>query len=321
MRALVYTRYGGPEVLRLENRPKPVPGNGEVLVRIRASSINSWDWDLLRGKPFLSRLGGLFSPPHPILGADIAGTVEAAGPKTKKFRPGDAVFGDISGCGWGGFAEHVSVPEKILAFKSPKQSFEEAASLPQAGVLALQGLRMNGPIQAGQKILINGAGGGVGTFAIQIAKSCGAVVTAVDSAEKGELLKSLGAHKVLDYAREDFAQDGKRYNLILDMVAARPIAAYQRSLYPNGRLVVIGGSTGLILKILFLGPWYSGVDRKKFALLFHRPNAADLDALKELCESGAIKPVIERSYSLEEAPEAIRRLGEGKALGKCVVSI
>lgn len=291
-----------------------------MLVRVRASSINSWDWDLLRGQPFITRLGGPFGPPHPILGADIAGVVAAVGKNTKTFGVDDEVFGDISGAGWGGFAEYVSVPEKVLAFKSPKQSFEEAASLPQAGVLALQGLRMNGRELKDQKVLINGAGGGVGTFAVQIAKSSGAHVTAVDSAEKGRLLKSLGADEVLDFTREDFTRNGKHYDLILDMVASRSLAAYKNSLNPNGQLVVIGGATALLFKILFFGPMVSG-DGKKLGLLFHRPNPADLDILKSLCESGKIRPAIERAYSLEEAPEALGHLGAGKALGKLVVSI
>ncbi|NYT12868.1 MAG: NAD(P)-dependent alcohol dehydrogenase, partial [Methanomassiliicoccales archaeon] len=291
MRAIVYTEYGQPEVLQLKEVEKPVPKDNEVLVRVHAASVNSWDWDLLRGKPFLNRAGGLLRPRYEILGADIAGKVEAVGKNVKELQPGDEVFGDLSQSGWGGFAEFARAQESALAMKSSRMTFEQAAAVPQAGVLALQGLRHKGGIQPGNKVLINGAGGGVGTFAVQIAKSLGAEVTGVDSAEKSDMIRSIGADQVIDYAREQYTRNGETYDLILDVVASRPMREYRRSLRPSGRFVLVGGATGTALKVVFLGPLFSLFGSRKLGGLIHKPNRTDLNALSELFESGKAIPV------------------------------
>lgn len=249
MRAVVCSAYGMPEQLRLTEVARPVPKAGEVLIRVKAASLNSWDWDLLRGQPFLVRLGGLLRPPYPILGADVAGVVEAAGEGVTRFAVGDAVFGDLSGANWGGFAEYVAAPEAALAAIPAGVSFEAAAATPQAGLLAWQGLRWKGEVQPGDKVLINGGGGGAGTFAIQLAKRAGAEVTGVDRAEKAELMRSVGADRVIDYAVTDYTAEGERYDLILDMVAARPLAHYRRALSPRSRFVMVGGKTSTILTV------------------------------------------------------------------------
>ncbi|RDU37868.1 NAD(P)-dependent alcohol dehydrogenase [Neobacillus piezotolerans] len=321
MKAMVYDKYGTTGILNLAEVEIPVPKHNEVLVKVHAVSVNSWDWDLLRGKPFLARLGGLFKPQYKILGADIAGIVEAVGSDVNSLQIGDEVFGDISWCGWGGFAEYVCVREEALSVKPAGMTFEEAAAIPQAGVLALQGLRDKGGIQAGQKILINGAGGGVGTFALQIAKLYEAEVTCVDSTKKLAVLKSLGADHVIDYTQEDFTKNGQLYDLILDVVGTRSIFTYKRALNPNGKYVMVGGTLYLILQLLFLGPGISRYERKKLGILVHRPNKKDQAFLKELFLAGKIAPVIDRRYSLSQAEEAIRYLGEGHAQGKVIVSV
>jgi NADPH:quinone reductase-like Zn-dependent oxidoreductase len=318
MKAIVYERYGPPEVLRLEEAEKPVPGDEQVLVEVRAASVNSWDWDLLRGVPSLLRLG---KPQYRTLGADIAGRVEEVGRSVTLFRPGDEVFGDLSGCGWGGFAEYACAAEHALAPKPAGLTFEQAAAVPQAGVLALQGLRDRGRLQSGRKALINGAGGGVGTFAVQLAKSFGAEVTAVDSAGKLDLLRSIGADHVIDYAEEDFTRNGRRYDLILDMVASRSAFDYALALNPGGTCVLVGGPMTRLLLDVLLGPWMSLAAKKKIALLIHKPNRQDLLFLTELLEAGKIVPVIDKRYPLREVPEALRHLGEGRARGKVVIAV
>lgn len=321
MRAVVYREYGSPDVLNLEEVEKPSPRDGEVLVQVHAASINSWDWDLLTGT-FLTRLlGAPLRPKYRILGADIAGRIEAVGGNVTSFRPGDEVFGDISGSGWGGFAQYVCARESVLAPKSPNLSFEEAASIPQAGVLALQGLRYRGPIRPGQKVLINGAGGGVGTFAVQIAVSSGAEVTGVDKAEKLDMLRSLGADQLIDYTQEDFTKSGQRYDLILDVAAYHSIFDYRRALSPSGTYVTVGGSTPRILQIALLGPLLSRTGDKTLGILMHRPNRDDLIALNDLIESGKVIPVIDRRYPLAEVPEALRYFGEGQVQGKVVIVV
>ncbi|MCR6642700.1 MAG: NAD(P)-dependent alcohol dehydrogenase [Sporocytophaga sp.] len=320
MKAITYSKYGNPEVLQLKDVEKPIPGDNEVLVKIYAASVNSWDWDLLRGKPYLYRLlFGVFKPKHKIIGCDIAGRVEMVGRNVKHFKAGDAVMGDISER-WGGFAEYVCVPKTLLTFKPSDLSFEQAAAIPQAGVLALQSLHDSVTVKAGDKVLINGAGGGVGTFALQIAKSLGAEVTCVDSFQKLEMLCNLGADHVIDYKYEDYTEKGFRYNLIIDVVANRSVYAYKKSLLPNGRLVVIGGTIPCILQVGLLGSLLSRNENKKLGILVHEANKG-LDLLLGLIEKGLVKPVIDSKYTLKEVPIALQRLGDGKAIGKIVIKV
>jgi NADPH:quinone reductase-like Zn-dependent oxidoreductase len=321
MKAIVYERYGPPDVLQLKEVEKPTPKDNEVLIKVHAASVNSWDWELLRGKPFVNRLlFGLLKPKIKILGVDIAGRVEAVGRNVKQFQPGDEVFGDISGCGWGGFAEYVCARENALVLKPASMTFEEAAAVPQAAVMALQGLRDKGQIQPGQKVLINGAGGGVGTFAVQIAKSFGAEVTGVDSTRKLDMVRSIGADQVIDYTKEDFTKSGQRYDLILDVAAYHSIFDYKRALSPKGIYIMIGGSSARIFQVMFLGPWISMIGSKKLGILAHKPNKG-LDFMKELFEAGKVVPVIDRRYPLSEVPEAIRYLEKGHAQGKVVITL
>ena len=320
MKAVIYREYGPPEVMGLEEIPKPIPKENEVLVKVKAVSVNSWDWDLLMGEPILIRMWGLFKPRYHILGSDIAGVVEAVGSKVMNLKPGDQVFGDLSSCGWGGFAEYVCAPENALALKPANMTFEQAASIPQAGVLAYQGLIDYGKIEAGKEVLINGAGGGVGTFAIQIAKSIGAQITGVDSHEKLGMLKELGADHVIDYKNEDFTKTGKHYDLILDNVANRSLSDYKRALSHNGMFVMAGGSMSTIMQAMLFSKLLTAFSSKKLEILAHKPNK-DLNALIELYNSGAYQPVLEKTFSLSETPEAMQLLGDGKALGKVVISI
>ena len=321
MKAIVYERYGSPDVLELKEVEKPVPKDNEILIKVYAASVNDWDWGLLRGKPFVNRLlFGLLKPKIKILGVDIAGQVEAVGRNVKKFQPGDEVFGDISGCGWGGFAEYVCALENALSLKPASITFEEAAAVPQAAVLALQGLRDKRQIQPGQRILINGAGGGAGTFAVQIAKSFGAEVTGVDSTSKLDMMRSIGADQVIDYTREDFTKNDQRYDLILDFAAYHSIFDYKRALSPKGIYVMVGGSSARIFQVMFLGPWISMTGSKKMGILAHKPNK-DLAFMKELFEAGKVVPIIDRRYPLNETAEALRYFGEGHARGKVVITV
>ncbi|MCM3203202.1 NAD(P)-dependent alcohol dehydrogenase [Paenibacillus illinoisensis] len=321
MNAVVYDTYGMPEVLRVEKVDIPTPKDNEVLIEVHATSVNSWDWDLLRGKPFINRIGAFRHPRYPILGADIAGKVILAGPAVQRFKPGDEVFGDVSGCGWGGFAEYVCANEEALTPKPAGITYVQAASIPQAAVLALQGLRNQGNLQEGEHVLINGAGGGVGTFAIQYAKLQGAEVTAVDRGDKLDLLLELGADHAVDYTEEDFTASGARYDLILDVVGNRSAFALKRALVKGGTYVMIGGSMPHILLNLVWSPFVSWLEKKKLTLLIHKPNHADQAIWKELVESGQVIPRIEREYALSETSQAIRDLGEGRVNGKAVVSL
>ncbi len=321
MKAILYEKYGTTDVLKLKEIKIPAPKDKEVLVKVHAASVNSWDWDLLRGKPFLNRMGGLLKPKYSILGADISGRVEAIGSNVTHLMLGDEVFGDISWCGWGGFAEYVCVHEDALSLKPASMTFDQAAAIPQAAVLALQGLRKKGQITEGQTVLLNGAGGGVGTFALQIAKLHGAEVTCVDSTEKLEMLKAYGADYVIDYTKEDFNQKKKSYDLILDVVGTRSIYDYKRVLNPNGTYVMVGGSLSLIMQLMCLGPLISKTEKKKMNILVHKPNKKDQDILKELFVAGKVVPVIDRRYKLNQVKEAIRYLGEGYAKGKVIVSM
>ena len=323
MKAIVYTEYGPPDVLKLEEVPKPAPSDDEVLVQVHAAAVNYGDWAFLRGKPFVVRLmsGGLLKPKHTILGADIAGRVEAVGGNVKQFRPGDEVFGDISACGFGGFAEYVSVPENALALKPANISFEEAAAVPMAGVVALQGLRDQGQIQAGQKVLIVGASGGNGTFAVQIAKSFGAKVTGVCSMRNVDLVRSIGADQVIDYTREDFTTSGQRYDLILATGGYRSILDYRRALGPKGTYVMVGGAMAQVYEAMILGPFISMTGSKKMVNLAAMSNQEDLVFMKELLEAGKVVPVIDRRYPLSEVAQALRYYGEGHSQGKVVITV
>jgi NADPH:quinone reductase-like Zn-dependent oxidoreductase len=320
MKAIVFTRYGSPDVLELKEVDKPTPKDDEVLVRVRAASLNDWDWEALRGTPFVNRLlFGLSSPRKQILGSDIAGRVEAVGKAVLQFRPGDDVFGDLSGS-WGGFAEYVCAREDALALKAPSMTFEEAAAIPQAAMLALQGLRDVGRIQPGQTLLINGAGGGVGTFAIQMARLYGAEVTGVDSTGKLDLLRSLGAAHVIDYTQTDFTTTGQRYDLILDVKTKRSPVEWTRALRPNGRYVTVGGSMARLYQALLLWPWISMIQKKRLGIVVLKPNK-DLGYMKELFEAGKVVPIIDGPYPLSEVPEAFRHFGAGRHKGKVVITV
>ncbi|MHB8911611.1 MAG: NAD(P)-dependent alcohol dehydrogenase [Lysobacter sp.] len=320
MKAVVFTKYGSPDVLELKDVERPTPKDDEVLIRVHAASLNDWDCGALDGTSLVNRLiFGLLNPKKQILGSDIAGRIEAVGKNIHQFRPGDEVFGDLSGR-WGGFAEYVCARENAVALKAPNMTFEEAAAIPQAGLLALQGLRAMGRLHPGQKLLINGAGGGAGTFAIQIAKVDGVEVTAVDSPDKLDLLRSMGAEHVIDYTQEDFTKNGQRYDLILDVKTTRSIFDCARSLSPNGTYVTVGGSMARLFQALLLGPWISMTQKKKIRLLSLKPNNG-LAYMKELFEAGKVTPVIDRAYTLGEVPNAFRYFGEGRHKGKLVITV
>jgi NADPH:quinone reductase-like Zn-dependent oxidoreductase len=319
MKAIVYERYGPPDVLQLREVEKPTPKEDDVLVEVHAASVNYGDSAVVRGEPFLVRLMGygLLKPKHKIPGGDIAGRVEAVGRNVKQFQPGDEVFGDIGDHGFGAYAEYVSAPESALVLKPANITFEEAAAVPQAAVVALQGLRDKGQIQSGQKVLINGASGGIGTFAVQIAKSFGAEVTGVCSTRNLDSVRSIGADHVIDYTQEDFTQNEQRYDLILDIVANRSISDYMRVLSPQGVYVAVAFNP----VSLFLGSLISKTGSKKVASLSHKPNAKDLVFMKELLEAGKVVPVVDRRYPLSEVADAFRYIGEGHARGKVVVTV
>lgn len=321
MKAVVYEKYGGPEVLELKDVETPVPKDGEVLVRVHAAALNAYDWHLLTADIFLVRLmgGGLLRPKTRIPGEDIAGRVEAVGPNVTRFRPGDAVFGDIAGTGGGGLAEFARTREGALAPMPVGLSFEEAAAAPMAAMTALQGLRDKGRIRPGTKVLIHGASGGVGTFAVQIAKSFGAEVTAVCSTGKMDLARSLGADKVIDYTRDDFTRRSERYDLIFAANGYHPIWAYKRALAPKGIYAMAGGSPAQLFQAVLLGPGMS-IGSRKMGPVMARASQEDLVTIKQLLETRKIRPVIDRRYPLEEAREAFRYFGEGHARGKVIIT-
>jgi NADPH:quinone reductase-like Zn-dependent oxidoreductase len=323
MKAIVCTKYGPPDVLQLQEVAKPTPKVDEVLVKVHAASVNAYDWHLLTADIFLVRFmgGGLRRPKKAIPGVDIAGRIEAAGSNVKQFRQGDEVFGDISACGNGGFAEYVSVPENALALKPAILSFEEAAAVPMAAVTALQGLRDEGRIQAGQKVLINGASGGVGTSVVQIAKAFGAEVTAVCSTRNLDMSRTLGADRVIDYTKEDFTRNGQTYDLILAANGYHPLSAYKRALTPQGIYVMAGGKPGQIFQAMLLGSWMSENGGKKLGGFTAKADQKDLVMLKELVDAGKVVPVIDKRYPLSEAAEALRYLGAGHARGKVVITV
>ncbi|MFX0175219.1 MAG: NAD(P)-dependent alcohol dehydrogenase [Candidatus Hodarchaeota archaeon] len=322
MKAILCPKYGSPDVLQFIEVEKPTPKDNEVLVRIHASSINSADYDCLRGSPMV-RFGGLRKPRFKILGSDIAGQVETVGKNVKEFQQGDEIFADKSFPDYGAFAEYVCVSEKSLSLKPASMTFEEAATIPQAAVAALQGLRNKKQIpwfQPGQKVLINGAGGGMGSFAVQIAKSLGAEVTGVDSMEKIDMIRSIGADHVFDYTQEDFTKSGQKYDLILDMAAHHSIFDYKRSLNPKGVYRIVGGSGKVILQVLLLGPIFSVFGGKKMGITGWKPNKKeDINFIIELFEAGKIFPVIDKRYPLSKVPEAFRYFEEGHCKGKLVI--
>jgi len=321
VKAVVYDHYGTVEQLHLEEMPLPTPKDNEALIKVHAASINDWDWGLLEGKPFANRVtSGLFDPKIRVLGSDIAGTVEAVGSSVTKFQQGDEVFGDLCQCGWGGFAEYVCAQENALTLKPASLSFKQAAALPQAGLLALQGLQHKGLIQAGQKVLINGAGGGAGSFAVQIAKSMGAEVTGVDRASKFEVMRKVGADHLIDYQTADFTQNGQQYDRILDCCAQRSIFDTNRSLNPGGIYSVMGGATGRIMQTLLLSPWLSMRNNKKIGIVLYKPNQGIMELI-ELIESGKVVPEIDRTYSLSEVPEAMKHFGRSEHQGKIVITM
>lgn len=322
MKAFVHRCYGSPDVLRIEDVERPVPGEGQVLVKVHAAAVNPYDWHNLRGSPYVMRLGtGIGAPDDPRLGVDFAGTVEAVGDNVQRFRPGDAVFGGASGA----FAEYVLVRENgAVALKPDNVTFEQAASVAIAATTALQALRDKGKIEAGDKVLINGASGGVGTFAVQIAKAFGAEVTGVCSTRNLEMVRSIGADHVFDYTRENYTESGERYDLIVDMVGNHPLLANKRVLQPDGIFVLVGGPKGdwigpLMgpIKLMFLNPF---VDQE-MSMMLASLNRDDMSALGELMQSGAVTPVLDRGYSFDELPAALRYSEQGHARGKIPVSM
>lgn len=321
MKAIVCDRYGPPEVLRLEEVERPVPGDNQVLVRVHASSLNAADLEILGGAAS-ARIGGPFRPRNRIPGSDVAGRVVAIGRNVKRWKEGDAIFGDLFTCGFGAFAEHVAVPEDILMLKPDSISFEDAATLPQAAKIALQGLRGKRPLNKGQKVLINGAGGGMGTFAVQIAKYFGAEVTAVDNEGKLEMLRTIGADHVIDYVKEDCTKGEERYDLILDTVTQRSIFDYRRIMASDGLYVLVGGSRYAILQAIFLGPLVSIASKKKMGINPWKVNTAeDMRFLLELVEKKKLLPVIDRRIPLSEVPEALVDLSKGLVKGKVVITV
>ena len=323
MKAILRSGYGPPDILRLEEVAKPVPKDDQVLVKIHAASLNAYDWHMLTADIFLVRFmgGGLRRPKNPMLGADLAGRVEAVGSRVTQFKPGDAVYGDMAGHDGGSFAEYAAVAERALAPKPAALSFEEAAAVPMAAVTALQGLRDAGKIQAGQRVLINGASGGVGTFALQLAKVFGAEVTAVCSSRNVDQARQLGADHVIDYTQENFTRSGKTYDLILGANGHHPLSAYKRALAPKGIYVMAGGTMGQIFQAMLLGPLMSEKTGRKMSNITAHVTQQDLGVLTQLLESGQIRSVIDKTYPLHEVPDAMRYLGQGHARGKIVISV
>lgn len=327
MRAIVRSRYGSPDVLELAHLPKPVAEGDRALVRVLAASVNAGDLDYLYGRPRAARIGtGLGRPRNRGLGLDVAGVVEAIGSAVTTLHPGDEVFGDMTAYGFGGFAEYVCASERAFAPKPVSLTFDEASTVPQGAILALQGLRSGGPIRPGDKVLINGAAGSVGPFAVQIAKSLGAEVTGVDSQAKLDMLRSLGADCVIDYSREDFTKSGHRYDRILDIVGRHSIFDCCRALSRDGTYVMLGGATRRVLQVLFVGPLIGVTRRKKMGMLGIRwrwqPfSKQDVLVLSELIGTGKLTPIIDRRYPLDEVQEALRFLEAGRARGKLVITV
>jgi NADPH:quinone reductase-like Zn-dependent oxidoreductase len=320
MKAIVRTQYGPPDVLQFTEVEKPSPKDNEVLIKLYAASVNPLDLFHMRGAPLIRLIPGLRTPKHQVLGCDIAGRVEAIGGHVKQFQPGDEVFG-VTGFAGGGFAEYVCAPEDKLALKPANLSFEDAAAVPIAAITALQGLRDKGRIQPGQKVLVDGASGGVGTFAIQIAKSFGAEVTAVCSTRHVDTARSIGADHVIDYTREDFTQSGQRYDLILGANAHHSILDYRRALSQDGIYVIAGGGLPQMFQAMLLAPLLSRMGGKKTYFFLANINQKDLVSLKDLLEAGKVVPLIDRRYPLSDAAKALRYLEERHAQGKIVLTV
>lgn len=323
MKAIICTKYGPPEALRIDEAEKPVPKGDEVLVKVHAASLNKADSIVVTGKPFLVRLmgGGLLRPKSRIPGSDMSGRVESVGKDVKLFKSGDEVFGDLASFGHGALAEFVCTSEEALALKPANISYEMAAAAPMAAGTALQALRDKGEIKPGQKVLINGASGGVGTFAVQIAKSFGAEVTAVCSGRHVDIARSLGADQVIDYTKEDFTQDGQRYDLIIGANGYQPISRYKRALKPQGIYVMLGGKGAQIFQALMLGRLMSRSDGKRFRVESFKPNRRDLEYIGGLMEEGRVVPVIDKRFALDQVSAAFRYIGEGHAQGKVIIKI
>lgn len=322
MQAIVYETYGSPNAMHLKEVAKPVPKDSEVLIKVIATGLNSADWRFLTADPFFIRfMNGLVKPKVTILGADIAGVVEAVGANVTRFKPGDTVFGELGVGEFGGLAEYVCAAERWLAAKPDGMTFEEAAALPMAGLTALQGLRDHGQLRPGQKVCIAGASGGVGTFAVQIAKALGAEVTAVCSTSKVEQARALGADHVIDYRQEDFTRNGRQYDLIFVANGNRSPGDYARALAPTGKLVIAGGSMKQLFQTMLLGPLKSKSNGKTFKIYTAHSDTDNLHTLVEMVEAGQIMPVIDRCYPFAETKEAMRYLGEGHARGKIVVRV
>ena len=318
MKAIVYDRYGPPDVLEMQEVEKPTLGERDLLIRVRAASVSRSDWEGLVGKPLYARMGGLFRPSGRILGTDVAGRVEAVGSSVESFQPGDEVFGDIMYHGGSAFAEYVKVPDKApIVRKPPTLSFIEASTLPQAAVIALQGT--SGRIAAGDRVLVNGGGGGAGAFAIQMAKAAGAGVTGVDNGFKQDFMRSIGADHAIDYAKTDYTKTGP-YDLILDLVCERSMFAIRRALAPGGRYSVVGGTVPSLISALIMGKVLSTGGRS-MGVLMVRPNKDDLVRVADMVVAGVLRTTVERTYPLEGVPEALRHLGEGRALGKVVIEM
>ncbi len=314
--------YGGIEVVHVADVPVPHPGPDEVLVTVRAASINEWDQGLMRGTPIVNRTSGLRRPRRRTLGSDIAGVVEAVGGSVTRFRPGDAVFGDLSGCGFGAFAQYARAPESALTPMPGFLTFEQAAAVPQAGGLAVAGLEKGGPLHPGQRVLMNGGGGGVGTFAIQIAKASGVEITGVDGPGKLDVMRELGADHVIDYTGEDFTRSGEQYDLILDVVCHRSVAEYGRALLPRGTCGVVGGSTRRLVGAAALGQALRMSGGRRVSLVMYRANRPDvMDRLVRLMGEGSVTPVIDRVFPLDEGRDAMAHYLSGSFAGKIVITM
>ena len=328
MKAIVYTKYGRPEVLHNAEVPVPTLKDHEVLVKVCASSINSWDWDMLKGSPLIIRMWGVFKPRHTIPGADVSGIIEAIGDKVTRWKVGDTVMGDLNSAGWGGFAEFAKAPESILVKKPKDMTFSQAAAIPQAGLLALLALRQIAPLQTGKRLLINGAGGGVGTIALQLAKNIGLHVTAVDTAAKEEALRQLGADAFIDYLTTDYTQQAKKFDYIIDVTARKKPRQYKKVLNRNGRMSVVGGKPSTLLRVFLqmifdaaLKRWRHPSSKKTIALMAKVPTIDELEELNSLWIKGEFHPVMDKEFPLEQTRNAFEYYLSMTFMGKIIIKI